>query len=196
MQQNKQPTPSIRRHRPFYKLPVFWVILTALVVAGAIFVPRVLAKKPSAADTQPSSQTTSSTTKSDTAQSSETKTTPSDTTTPTDSDGKTPTKYDGEDPNTSASLTGSLTAARFSGDNLILRVNIDQYLSSGTCNLTISDSTHTLAKSANLIPSAATSTCEGFDIAGSELSNFARPLSITIRLASGDKTGIIEGKVE
>lgn len=195
MHKNKQTSPS-SRHRPFYQLPLFWIILIILVVAGILIVPRVLAKPASTSD-QPTTTTSSSTSTSSSknTQSAEQPSTKPDTTT-SDSGDKTPTKYDGEDPNTSASLTGSLTAARFSGDNLILRVNIDQYLSSGTCNLTISDGTHTLAKSANLIPSAATSTCEGFDIAGSELSNFARPLSITIRLTSGDKTGTIEGKVE
>ena len=194
MQQNKQPTPSIRRHRPFYKIPLFWIIFIIIIAAGVIFVPRVLAKKQPTATSQPSSQTTSPTTKTETTQSLETKTTQESKS--SDSDGKTPAKYDGEDPNVSESITGTLTTARFSGDKLILRVNIDQYLSSGTCQLTVSDGAHTLAKTANLIPSAATSTCEGYDIAGSELSSFARPLYITINLTSGDKSGIIEGQAE
>lgn len=196
MQQNKQPTPSIRRHRPFYKIPLFWIIFVIILLAGAFTAQRVIAakKKPSVTTDQTSSQTTSFTAKSESTQPSETKTTQESK--PADSDGKTPAKYDGEDPNTNASLTGSLTAARFSGDKLVIRVNIDQYLSSGTCNLAVSDGAHQLAKSATLIPSAATSTCEGFDIAGSELSSFARPLYITISLTSGDKSGIIEGKVE
>ena len=103
---------------------------------------------------------------------------------------------EGTDPNKSAVITGVLTRADVSGDKAIIRVNIDQYLSSGTCTLTISSGSNQLVKTANLIPSAATSTCEGFDVPSSELANFSRPLSISISLTSGDKTGIIEGQVE
>lgn len=192
MQQNKQPNPSFR-HRPFYQLPAFWLILAIFITAGVIIVPRVLAKT-SPTPEQPQAQPTA-TPQSDPTSPSQTNI-PQTETKPAGSGDKTPVQYDGEDPNTSASLTGTLTTARFSGDKLILRVNIDQYLSSGACNLTVSDGTHTLSRSANLIPSAATSTCEGFDLSGSELANFTRPLHIAISLTSGDKSGTIEGKVE
>lgn len=197
MQKNKQPTPS--RHRPFYQLPTFWIICIIIIIitiVGIIFVPRILAKnQPAASPTAPTptnleAQKSKDTKSSETPQSSEQKDkTPS-------SDNKTPAKYDGEDPNVAETLSGIITTARFSGDKFILRINIDQYLSAGTCNLTLSDGTHQLSKTANLIPSASTSTCEGFDISSSELSNFAKPIYITINLISSDKTGIIEGKVE
>ena len=195
MHENKQTSPS-SRHRPFYQLPLFWIILIILVVAGILIVPRVLAK-PASTNDQPTTTTSSSTSTSSSknTQSTEQPSTKPDTTT-SDSGDKTPTQYDGEDPNTSASLTGSLTTARFSGDKLIVRVNIDQYLSSGTCTLTISSGSNQLVKTANLIPSAATSTCEGFDVPSSELANFSRPLSISLSLTSGDKPGILEGQVE
>ncbi|MBQ3294567.1 hypothetical protein IJG98_02470 [Candidatus Saccharibacteria bacterium] len=196
MHENKQTSPS-SRHRPFYQLPLFWIILIILVVAGILIVPRVLAKPAPEGTTTPiSTTTTSSSNTSSTSSEAKSTTETAEESSSSTSDGKTPTKYDGEDPNTSASLTGSLTTARFSGDKLIVRVNIDQYLSSGTCTLTISSGSNQLVKTANLIPSAATSTCEGFDVPSSELSGFNRPLSVTINLTSGDKIGIIEGQVE
>jgi len=199
MPKNKQSSPSIRRHRPVYQLPLFWVILIAVLVGGAFVVKHVLAtkKQPSTptSSTQASSSASSSST---TSKASEPSKEPTSQSAPSSdaSGGKTPVQYDGEDPNTSATLTGTLTAARFSGDQLIIRVNIDQFLSSGTCHLAISDGTHQLQKDANLVSAARTSTCEGFDLASSELSGFARPLYITISLTSGDKFGIIEGRVE
>ena len=44
-------------------------------------------------------------------------------------------QYDGEDPNMAEELSGALTYVGVSGNNLLIRVNIDQYLSSGTCRL-------------------------------------------------------------
>ena len=196
MQKNKQPTPS--RHRPFYQLPTFWIICIAIIAitTGIIFIPRISAKnQPTTSPTAPAStdledQKSKDTKSSETPQSSEQKGKTSD------SDNKTPVKYDGEDPNVGETLSGIITTARFSGDKFILRVNINQYLSAGTCNLTLSDGAHQLSKTANLIPSASTSTCEGFDIPSAELSNFTKPIYITINLNSSDKTGTIEGKVE
>lgn len=204
MQENKQLKPSTkptRRHRPAYKHPLFIPVII-LIVAGAVFAVLYFTKKPEA----PANSTVSQTTKTEPTQPSSnsqketTQETAKENPDPTDSsvspDGKTPAQYDGADPNQGEALTGSITAARFDGDKLIVRLNIDQYLSSGTCELALSDGTNQLQKSANLVPSAATSTCEGFDVASSELSNFSRPLNININLTSGNKTGLITGVVE
>ena len=47
-------------------------------------------------------------------------------------------QYDGETPNTSKTLTGIITYADVMGDDLIIRVNIDQFLLTGTCNIIVS----------------------------------------------------------
>ncbi len=107
---------------------------------------------------------------------------------------KTPTQNDGEDPNISASLTGSLTSINVSGSSLVLRVNIDQYLSSGTCSLTLSSGSSVVEKSAAILPTVATSSCEGFDVPLSELGSGA--WKIEINLTSGDRVGKITGSVD
>ena len=108
-----------------------------------------------------------------------------------DEEDKTPVKYDGENPNDLEILTGSVTYAGVAGDKLIIRVNIDQYLGSGTCSLTLGN----YSNSVNISPSASTSTCEGFDIALSDLGNMSGNSQFTINLSSGDKAGTITGEV-
>lgn len=193
-------TPT-RRHRPFYKHPFFYLFLIIALAAGIIFAVKHFSRP--ASTPEATSQTTTSAEPTQIAKSPASTTDVAPTTssetsaTPTVSpDGKTPEKYDGSDPNTSESLTGALSAARFDGDKLVLRVTIDQYLSGGTCNLTLSDGANQLNKSAALTPVVSTSSCEGFDVSGAELSDFSRPLNITINLTSGDKTGTITGVVE
>lgn len=108
-------------------------------------------------------------------------------------DGKDIKQNEGSDPNSSESLTGSLTSAAQSGDNLIIRVNIDQYLSSGTCVLKLESSGKVVEKSAPIFPTASTSSCEGFDVPVSELGSGKWDIIIT--LSSGEKTGEIKGEV-
>lgn len=100
--------------------------------------------------------------------------------------------YEGGDPNQNNQLTGVLTYASVSGGVLKIRVNIDQYLDSGTCRLSLGGVTE-YSDVANVVSSASTSTCEGFDIPVSELASGT--YKITIDLNSGDKKGIIEGEV-
>lgn len=207
MPKNKQPNPSTSRtrRRPVYKHPIFIATIAIFVLAGAGFAIVHFAKNPAVSQSNPKASTSQSSDKPNSTQSSaESKEEPAKEApaenAPSNSsvspDGKTPVKYDGTDPNQDASLTGYVTTARFIGDKLTIRVNIDQYLSSGTCTLTLSDGTSQLNKTASLVPSAATSTCEGFDIPISELSSFSRPINININLSSGDKTGVISGVTE
>lgn len=102
-------------------------------------------------------------------------------------------QYDGEDPNTSESLTGTVTTSRISGQNYIIRVNINQYLTSGSCRLefTGNDVTHT--DEVSIIPSATSSTCEGFDIPMRAIGSGTYIYNIYI--TSGDKSGTISGEV-
>ena len=194
MLQNKQQT-SLRRHRPFYKQPLFFFVIIIAVAALLYLVFR----QPTSSDadniTNSSSNKQSSEKAQETTQSSNlTETNHSATDPSTSPDGKTPEKYEGANPNTYESITGSITTARFDGDKLLVRVTIDQYLSSGTCKLALSDGAHELERTANLVPIASTSSCEGFDVQG--LESFSRPITINISLISGDKTGNITGSVE
>ena len=103
-------------------------------------------------------------------------------------------KYEGKDPNTYNTLTGAITYAGATSSNIIIRVNIDQYLGEGTCSLYLEkDGSTAYSTTANLIADVSTSTCEGFNIprAGFASGNY----NIIINLASGDKTGRIEGMV-
>ena len=207
MQKNKQLKPSQAtesRRRPFYKHPLFLTAVILIVVAGIVFAVLHFTKKPATpfdstvSNTQSSNQPKSPQPSTDPEKESS-KETSADTTS-TDSsispDGKTPEKYEGADPNQRETLTGDLTTARFDGDRLIIRVNIDQYLSYGTCQLTLTSGTNKLEQTVRLIPSVSTSTCEGFDVTAGELSNFPRPINININLTSGEKTGIITGVAE
>lgn len=109
-------------------------------------------------------------------------------------------QYDGGDPNAAPNLTGALTYAKImktpdGGEMLVLRVNIDQFLSDGECNLTIKNGDDSVySKSASIIDSASTSTCTGFDVPVSELGN--GNMEIVIDIISGEKTGVINGEIK
>ncbi len=102
--------------------------------------------------------------------------------------------YDGEDPNEAEELSGVVTYAGVSGSNLMIRVNIDQYLSEGNCQLILMRSGASVYNdSARIIDSAATATCEGFNVPVSELGGGS--YEIVINLTADGKTGIIKGEV-
>ncbi len=106
---------------------------------------------------------------------------------------ETPVQYDGDNPNTSAGITGVITYAGVSGSNLMIRVNIDQYLSGGTCKLTLKQNGNNIyTASAPVIDAASTSTCEGFNVPVSGLPKGA--VDVIISVASGNKSGEIVGK--
>ncbi len=102
-------------------------------------------------------------------------------------------QYEGEDPNTQEELTGVVTYAGVNGDNLMIRVNIDQYLESGSCELSLMQNGVAYSDVANIVGSAATATCEGFNV---PVSGLGGDYEIVIKISSGDKTGTINGKVE
>lgn len=103
-------------------------------------------------------------------------------------------QYEGKDPNQSSELTGTLTYVNVSGDRLTIRLNIDQFLSSGLCQLSlIQAGTTQYSVSADIISSASTSTCQGFDISTANLPK--GHYQIQIALNSAGKTGQIIGEV-
>ncbi len=110
-------------------------------------------------------------------------------------DDKKVIQYEGDDPNLSEELSGSVTYAGVLNDKIAIRVNIDQYLSDGICVLNLMSNGDTVYdESANIVNSASTATCEGFDVPVSNVGTGA--YGIEIRITSGEKSGIIKGEVE
>ena len=108
--------------------------------------------------------------------------------------GKKVKQFEGEDPNKLDYLTGVITAANVSGGQLVIRTNIDQYLESGSCELQILQNNGIIyTDKSEIIASASTSTCYGFDVPVVSIGN--GNMQIVINLSSGDKTGTINGEV-
>ena len=104
-------------------------------------------------------------------------------------------QYEGEDPNNLAELTGVITFAEKNGETLIIRTNIDQYLSGGACELILMRGEEIIDKySGRIVPNAANATCEGFDVPVSGLGS--GNINIIINLSSGGKTGTIKGETK
>lgn len=103
-------------------------------------------------------------------------------------------QFDGGDPNNNKTITGAVTYAGVSGENLVIRVNIDQYLKGGACRLALLKGGEIVYSSvAEIIDSAATATCRGFNVPTAGLASGA--ISIRIDVTSGEKTGTIGGEV-
>lgn len=109
-------------------------------------------------------------------------------------DDKKVIQYEGDDPNLSEELSGSVTYAGVLDDRIIVRVNIDQYLSEGDCELSLlSDGDVVYNESVNITNSASTATCEGFDVPVSSVGT--GNYEIVIKMSSGEKSGVIKGEV-
>ena len=103
-------------------------------------------------------------------------------------------QYEGEDPNESESLTGVISYTGVSGDNLMVRVNIDQYLSGGNCKLVLAKNGMAVYSGIAEIESlVSTSTCNGFDVpvTGIGAGNFV----VEVTLESDGKYGKMVGEV-
>ncbi len=172
-----------RTHHPAVTLVVIGILIGVL-----FFVSKMLADN--ASDVTEESKRDTNTTKVE-----KTEKTPTENQTTSDNgDNKTPIQNDGDDPNAMESLTGVITMAELSNGMVRIRVNIDQYLASGTCKLDMrSNSGTTFTDSAIIIPSSSTSTCEGFDIPVLSLSS--GHWNININLESNNKTGTITGDI-
>lgn len=106
----------------------------------------------------------------------------------------TPVQYGGDDPNIKEELTGSISQTSLDGDKLLIRLNIDQTLSSGTCKLSMtSPENGSYSAEAKIIPTgSAYSSCEGFDVPLEELKGSSSWL-IEVTVESDGKSGIISG---
>lgn len=104
-------------------------------------------------------------------------------------------QYDGEDPNMSESLSGAITYAGVVDESLMIRMNIDQYLEEGRCELSLVKDGATIYNSvANVVSNVTTATCEGFDILMGELGETGL-IEIKINITAGNKTGVVWGEV-
>lgn len=104
-------------------------------------------------------------------------------------------QYDGEDPNALEELSGVVTYAGVAGENLMVRVNIDQYLEEGECELVLMRNGTTVYNStARIIGNVATATCEGFDVPISYLGSGA--MEVMVNLNSDGKSGVIQGRAD
>ena len=87
-----------------------------------------------------------------------------------------------------------MTYAGVLGNDLMIRVNIDQYLSGGSCGLSlIRDDVVQYSNVVNVVDSAATATCEGFNVPIAEIGSGS--YQIIIKITSGEKVGVIRGEV-
>ncbi len=110
-------------------------------------------------------------------------------------DGKEIVQYDGENPNKAESISGVVTYAGVSGERLMIRVNIDQFLDDGECILNlVRNGSIIYNDTARVVGNVATATCEGFDVPVDGIGGGMTDIMITIN--SGEKTGAITGKVE
>ncbi len=102
-------------------------------------------------------------------------------------------QYEGDDPNEAEELTGVVTYAGVSGSNLIIRVNIDQFLNGGNCELNLLRNGQVIyGDTASVIGSAATATCEGFNVPVAEVGNGG--VEIVIKISSEGRGGTIRGE--
>lgn len=101
--------------------------------------------------------------------------------------------YEGENPNAAENLTGVVTYTGISGDDLVIRVNIDQYLTGGECRLVLKRGSEVAyEEKAAIVSSAATSTCEGFNIPTTSLAGPS--YAIEVYLSADGKSGVILGE--
>lgn len=87
------------------------------------------------------------------------------------------------------SLTGYITYKNVENGKLIIRVQIDQFLTSGTCKITVGG----YSEQVNIITNPSSSTCQGWDIQTSKLQNGNQKISIDIN--SGDNSLVISDEV-
>lgn len=104
-------------------------------------------------------------------------------------------QYEGENPNESGGISGVVTYAEVSSGQLVIRVNIDQYLAGGSCTLALRNGGGLVySDTAEIMDAASTATCAGFNVPldGLPSGNTVIVISVT----SGEKSGEIRGEVE
>lgn len=102
-------------------------------------------------------------------------------------------QYDGADPNEANDLSGVITYAGANGGKLMIRLNIDQYLTDGKCELTLTRGGATIYNSiASVVGNVTSATCDGFDIPVSELGG--GNVTINVNISADGRKGVIRGE--
>ncbi len=100
-------------------------------------------------------------------------------------------QYEGENPNLANDLSGNIANYSYDGGMLKINTMINQYLSSGTCELKVTGSNGNIyTASSDIIASASTSACYDLGVAVSP-----DTYTIEIILKSDNKQGIITGEI-
>lgn len=98
-------------------------------------------------------------------------------------------------PQKSNTITGLINYKSVDSGVLLVRVTINQRLSSGNCKLTLTNSAKkTVTETAAIVAGPSSSTCKGFDVPVSKLSS--GKWGIVINIASGNRQGIIQGNID
>lgn len=114
---------------------------------------------------------------------------------PTETETKPITKQVEKDMTTSGSgsISASISHKSIVSDVLILRITIDQFLSSGQCHLIMYNNQKTIERVVNIAQNPSSSSCMGFDIPINEIGN--GNWSITINISSNDKKGSVADNI-
>ena len=89
-----------------------------------------------------------------------------------------------------SNLTGYITTKNIIDGKLQIRVQINQYLTSGTCSITIGN----YSEQASVVANPSSSTCQGWDIPISLIPKGSQ--TITININSGEKSMALTDEVE
>ena len=81
-------------------------------------------------------------------------------------------------------LNGYITAKNVANGTLQVRVQIEQYLTSGTCKITVGS----YSEQTDVIPNPSSSTCKGWDIPISKLQKGKQTITIHVNSASNNLT--------
>lgn len=104
-------------------------------------------------------------------------------------------QYEGGSPNKTQGLSGAITFAEEVDGKLVIRMNIDQYLSGGDCELVLKRGGGEIYRAdADIDSGASTSTCRGFDVSINNIGRGGVDIEIYLRGSDG-REGVIYGEV-
>ena len=108
---------------------------------------------------------------------------------------QTPKQYEGDNVTHTSTLTGFITFLGKSGNNLTVRITINQLLKeSGTCTITLTQANgQKIERTVATIDNPSSATCQGFDIPLSEIPTGDYQINIDIKTAH--QNGNIKGSV-
>lgn len=203
---------EIKNKKQTNKISVYVVIIITLVLAGCagVFAYKNLTNSNNSATNEPSTTEEKKDNKKDTSEeestdpadeSGEEKTEPTDT--PDDdptNGGKTPPRYEGGNIQDSKTLTGTINGISVAGNNLSIRVTVNQYISDpdGRCELTLTSPTGAIYNYwSDLIQNPQTTSCYGWDI---PLSDFGGSISghwvAEVKVSGDNRTGTFTEEVD